>query len=1381
MQDRPDLKIALLRISVLPCLLTLLLFSTWRASAQQPAQSGLQIRGQVLGPAGNPVAKAKILLTPKLTPRERAELSWNGESYPEAAAEALSGADGRFELLAPQVGMWSVLVRARGFLPVEHPAAPLLDPLDLPVVRLQKTREVKLRLVDSQGKAVESRVLVRGTLSNGRRGNMMHFYQSGWRPTLRLIRTDTAGKATVLAGAKEELSLTATAPNYPTLHQDIGSETNPVLTLKAARPIPVRAVDGQGRPVPGALVCAASAILHLPIARSDEEGRMILTWDQSSRADGSIIILDAEGRMSTHNLEFPKPREDGTIPELKLTLPPSQAFSGRVIDSVHRAPVADALVWVQGVEGIFTRSDRQGVYTFPSFGISAQKHSILSSSMAAAATGYATGRDLSSSTREKTGGPTLVLDPAVSLAGRVLDPDRNPVPDVEIRAILTGGMEAQGFSMSAFFQGQRLYRTGSTGRFYIPRLVAGTTYSLELRKAGFARTVFAVPTLEPGESQGGLEVILDPGYSAIGQVVDEGDLPIPGAELSLVAKTSGRNRNRDMHRLFQREPAEELQAQSDREGIYRFVDLGPGLYDLQARAQGFAPVTVPGVEILADTGPTDLGAIALLPGANIEGRVVDTDGLALAGVVVTSDEAPQTTGADGTFLIPDLKSGDRINLKAQKSGYATASLRGIVAPTNEPLEIVLSLAATVRGLVVDTDREPIAGAQINLRAERQGGSGNYTLGGWSPGITDAEGRFVIDNAEPGRLGLSARAEGYIPYERTGLVVEPGGDLADLEIVLSTGATVEGTVKGPGGKPLAQVFVSLYDPTGGRRFTSGGAVSDGEGNFRITGTETGFAAITARHGVHGQVSRELEISPGDNEIDLTFEGGFRVSGRILGPEGQPLAGATLRLRGERTRGLHARSDGEGSFRFESVDEGTYTLIGEHPDHAQGQQEGIQVSDTDISGLELRLDGGASIRGRVLGVAFDDLAELAIQATGSGGRSTGTVDFEGSYHIDNLAPSDYFVTARLPGSGRQVTEKITVEVGAREVALDLDFGQGLTLSGRILHGRSPVTGANVQASGLNVARRGETTSDQEGSFRIENLERGRYRVTVQDFNTGLHHSEEVELETDQEVELRLETATVSGRLIDGSDFGPVSGARLQLERDGHSTGGFGFRDTRSDSEGRFSLGEVGEGQWRLLATKSGYVSAEIDLDVRSGQTIDDLELTMTPNEGITFQAFGADGRPLAQLRIAFYAASGAFVSSQSHRAVEAGRFRISTLPPGSFIMLLSDSNHAVLSTRANSPGDLGQLRLGLGGALSATVPELADGETPARLTMKNGNGIFRLPTWGGSVASEWPLSAGHARVTHIPAGTWQVNVQANDGRTWSTTVQVIAGRETSASLR
>ncbi|MGH9362837.1 MAG: MSCRAMM family protein, partial [Thermoanaerobaculia bacterium] len=318
-------------------------------------------------------------------------------------------------------------------------------------------------------------------------------------------------------------------------------------------------------------------------------------------------------------------------------------------------------------------------------------------------------------------------------------------------------------------------------------------------------------------------------------------------------------------------------ATTDARGRFEIPGLPGGRYNLSARAPGYAPREVPGLEVAEGEGEQPLGTVILRPGVALEGRVVDPRGgpIAEAEVRVTlaarrtpfrgffgEEEEPDARSApDGWFRVPDLAPGQAVDIEVTRRGYGGTEIPGVVPPS-DPLTVTLHPAVRVSGRVVDPDAKPVANAEVFLIVERQRG-GSYAMRSAGRSTSDDEGRFLFADVEPGTLHVSAQAEGRQPAELAGVQAVAGRDVADLELVLAPGATVEGRVLDSDGRPALEVLVRPVEEDGARGFSrvSVSATTDGDGWYLLDGLPTGPRSIAAEDDQGRRAVGELDVRAG----------------------------------------------------------------------------------------------------------------------------------------------------------------------------------------------------------------------------------------------------------------------------------------------------------------------------------------------------------------------------------------------------------------------------------------------------------------------------------------------------------------------------------------
>ena len=380
----------------------------------------------------------------------------------------------------------------------------------------------------------------------------------------------------------------------------------------------------------------------------------------------------------------------------------------------------------------------------------------------------------------------------------------------------------------------------------------------------------------------------------------------------------------------------------------------------------------------------------------------------------------------------------------------------------------------------------------------------------------------------------------------------------------------------------------------------------------------------------------------------------------------------------------------------------------------------------------------------------------------------MDRDGEYRIEHLPPGDYSVVAEMEGSGRRASGHVTIDEGAEEASLDLAFTPGLTLSGQVLQDGRAIGSVNLYAEGIDVEHFAGNQADHQGRFRIEGLIPGRYRLRLQDWRSGLSHNETVDMATSREITIEVPTAILAGRIVDSADRSPLSGVAVKLtpEDVGEGFGALSGHSATTDLDGRFTLTSVSDGDWKLVASKQGYAAVSMPMTVQFERDDDDLFISMDATSGLTLEARLPSGAAPSELRVAVMDRSGGALLSGNYATGENGRVRLSSVPPGSWNLIVSAAGSAVTNLTADAPGATIPVALQPACRLRVQVPELAEANTTATASLAGLDGLpYRNLSWSGNPRTEWRLSGGRVDFGSLPPGEWTVTVAAADGRTWS----------------
>jgi protocatechuate 3,4-dioxygenase beta subunit len=1001
--------------------------------------------------------------------------------------------------------------------------------------------------------------------------------------------------------------------------------------------------------------------------------------------------------------------------------------------------------------------------------------------------------------------PTLALKPGAAIEGLVVDEAGQPVAGADASLSVKQDPGRMVIRMGAEPAVPRAV-SSSRGSFRISPVDPEKNYDMKVAATGFAPLTKDILGLEARRTMSGVRIEMSRGQSVAGQILDKDGKPVRDADASLRPASRGARMGGMMIEGPGGGGGSAFKAASDGDGKFRITGVSAGTYDLEVRHGGYAAKTVPGIEVPKKAEPVDVGSISLDPGARVNGLVSAPDGSPIEGVeiaimkassgpvMMAGRGAPGTTpaavtGADGRFALDDLESGKPVNLSFSRAGWVRKTESGVEPPKTDPLLVTLEPASKVSGRVLGPDKKPVAGAVVNLTRTQSGGIGNqaFKMIMRESDNADDDGFFLFDNVSPGQISLGAVASGWQEAEMDGVDVPQGKDVTGIEIPLKAGSVVAGRVLGPDGRPAIGASLGLVkdDP---EPFRFGGTVSDGDGNYRIEGLVPGTFSIEATHDDFVRTVKEIAARPGTNKLDLQFEGGQEVAGSVTDAAGNPLAGVLLSLDapGREYGGPEAHSAGDGGFKFLGVGDGDYSLRAMREGFAPlDQQVKVHVSGKPVAGLRVQLGTGAAIAGTISGLGPETLPSVEVRAfDGRGNDATATVDRRGAYKLSGILPGTWNVTASIASTGQQTRGQVALETGAPEARLDLQFGGGLTLSGRAVQGDLPVKGAVLYARGTNVDHSGWGRTDADGAFRMEGLEPGTYTVELRVWETGLSYDQSVDLTASKDVTLTVPTAKVVGRIVDGADGRPVAGVALTLGRRGENAavGAIMARGATSDLNGRFEIASVSDGDWTINAAKTGYAAGTAGVTVTGGHVPEELTISLDSTEGLSLDVHLPSGRVPDTVDIAVLDPSGSSFLAGTYATGENGRVRLSTIPPGRWDLVVSAGGSGVGSVSANVPGPALAVQLPPACGLKVTVPALAGSNTAATAKIQGADGrTFRSLGWMADATGSFRLAGGRLELDTLPPGTWSVQVATSDGRTWNGTSQTQPGTAAELTLQ
>lgn len=491
-----------------------------------------------------------------------------------------------------------------------------------------------------------------------------------------------------------------------------------------------------------------------------------------------------------------------------------------------------------------------------------------------------------------------------------------------------------------------------------------------------------------------------------------------------------------------------------------------------------------------------------------------------------------------------------------------------------------------------------------------------------------------------------------------------------------------------GEPVAGADVEI----GGRRGRTG---ADGTVRLNLVPTCVDFgrgrysygSALPAGAGCRGFLplrgARDVPLE-GEIVFFLTPAVGA-VSGVVLSPEGNPLAGAVVDRRGE-----ECRTGADGRFGPIPVGSGEDELVVRHPLFASIRDFFRVASGAGPVWREIVLAAPVFARGRIVDGSGAPLAGVRVFSDarvvdpGPGRTPLATTDREGRFRLPLLAGETVEVGLLAPGYADPARRH---EMTAGEEA-EIRLWRAVAFGGRILAADGVgvpgvLLSATHESGGYGVGAR----TGPNGEFRLGPLRAGRQLVQASFGVTWIAHWEvevpEGGLATG--AVLRLPPSReMTGVVLDESDDRPLAGATVRLA----SAPPDRFA-TRTGPDGRFRLDLPIEERYRhawCRVDAAGHLPRTERLSLRP---LARNEVRLVPAGSVRLRALDGSGRPIAEALVRF----GAGEEAQDGYTDAEGRAEF-LVPAGETRVVVAGGDaveERVVSPAGGEEVDLGDLRL------------------------------------------------------------------------------------------
>ncbi|HET9625424.1 MAG TPA: carboxypeptidase-like regulatory domain-containing protein, partial [Kofleriaceae bacterium] len=727
----------------------------------------------------------------------------------------------------------------------------------------------------------------------------------------------------------------------------------------------------------------------------------------------------------------------------------------------------------------------------------------------------------------------------------------------------------------------------------------------------------------------------------------------------------------------------------------RFVldGLAPGRYRLRVTGTGLLPAEVRYVPV-----PSDEARIVVARQVAIEGIVTDA-GKPVAGAQVglRGDAIGGTieikTSPTGTFKFPDLPEGC-YQLFAYQAALAARTVRvaRLGAGPFPPVELRLEAAAIVVGRVIDRDEGTGLVAAVELRPSGDDQAPRYARSG-------DDGVFRIEGVPNGKWIADAFVPGYL--SAGGLELEAGHGVSELQLV--RGGAITGRVVDGDGHPIAGATVRAL--TAGANPTEISGEVDRDKLRRFSGRTAAPVPITP--GAGGGLGEDPQvIARGELGVLVGPIPPIPPPGAVAAQVAQvaqavdpSLAGEPPPLAGPADRASIWTTGADGVYRIVGLGRTKVTVLGAAIGFAEARSRQVTVEPGQVvAGVDLVLTPGTMIVGKVTDQHGAPVIGAQVTATPGGDRGehggdraaagapldaftdesgdyklgpvTGTVELHATAYGHGEARRTLEIAAvrgKTPGERR---EDLVLAVADAQIAGILEDVTG-----------APVAGARLEVvAGASEGRHAVAAAD--GTFTIDLLPAGKVRLRV---DHPLYPPDELEVVAASghpaTVHLRLALGGgAEGALLEAASGAPIAGVSLAASGPGN-----GLAEAATDPAGRWKLGPLRPGRWRIQIKQPGYLTLTRDIEVPVARapgatSVRDIRLELARGALLGGTVRDARGQRLAAAHVVISALDGSSLSCEADTDPQ-GEFRIHDCPTGNLEVAAS--------------------KLGLSGAIRATV--------------------------------------------------------------------------------
>jgi hypothetical protein len=431
------------------------------------------------------------------------------------------------------------------------------------------------------------------------------------------------------------------------------------------------------------------------------------------------------------------------------------------------------------------------------------------------------------------------------------------------------------------------------------------------------------------------------------------------------------------------------------------------------------------------------------------------------------------------FRLGGLGENRKVEVRFTKESYSPQLF--MKQPTGTPNWVVALWNRTYfEGVVRGPDGKSVANAHLRANQGPKRAEGVVITEIWTEARTDTDGRFRM-YVQPDKYDIQVRSpNGVARLPRTTIIVD---EAKRLDIQLEAGVRFRAkTVDSERGKPVAAVRLWHWQHPGveGRSGDDGTLEIVGmfPGKFEFRVEADGYTRWWSDDAVSEWNRRQkidrlggwqrnfdhldFDLASDMKPVTIMLERGVRISGRVLDPDGNPVAGATVApaltgtgnsLTGDTRFSVASRDDGTFEMLLPASGERDYNLVVHDGKFQEWRRwaNGVLPPIRTKPGQELRnvtldLTRPATVRGRVTDAAGQPVARRQVRAAAADKREnryydpTTETDDDGYFELRFVRPGKQLIQVApfwLDPEEAPAGTSQTVNVDAGEVRTDVDL--------------------------------------------------------------------------------------------------------------------------------------------------------------------------------------------------------------------------------------------------------------------------------------------------------------------------------------------------------